>query len=183
MQFYVLFFPPVPVELALGLQFRIAPLAQDLVTAHGDGIGEVQRPRLIDHRDAHAAVGIPHQHVLGDAAGLFAEDDIRAVGVARLAVRLTRLGGEEEVLPAGSLFKKVVDTVVVGDIHEVPVVQTGALQVAVGDLKAEGPHQMQPRAGGGAGAGDVAGVLGDLGLKKHDVQYFFIFQKTHLIKA
>ena len=162
------------VELALGLKGRIAPLAKDFITADGNGVREVQRPCLVDHRDADAAVGIAHEDVLGYAAGLFAEDDLGSGGIGDLAVLLPCLGGEEEILAAGGLLEEVVDRVIVGDVDEVPVVETGAFQIAVGDLEAEGLHQMQTRACGGAGAGDIAGVLRDLRLKKNDVQCLMI---------
>ena len=162
------------VELAFGLQLRVIPLAEDLVTADGDGVREVQRTRFVDHRDTDAAVGIAHQHMLGDAARFLAEDDVRAVGVADLAVLVLCLGGKEEVFAAPRFFEKVVDRVVIGDFDEVPVVQPRALEVAVGDFEAEGLDQMEPRAGSGSGAGDVAGVLWDLRLEEYDIQNFFI---------
>ena len=166
----------MPMQLAFGEQFRIAPLPQDLIASDRDRIREVQRPRLVDHRDPHAAVGIPHQDVLRDTARFLAEDDVRAVGVGDLAVDMPRLGGEEKVFSAFCFFKEIVDTVVVGDVDEIPVVESRAFEVAVGDLKAERTHQMQSGAGGGAGAGDVAGVLRDLGLKYHDIENLFVFQ-------
>lgn len=45
-----------------------------------------------------------------------------------------------------------------------PVVQPGVAQLFVFQLKAHGPHQVQGRAGDGAGAGDVPRVLGDFRL-------------------
>ena len=95
------------VQLAFGLQLRIIPLAEHLIAADGNGVREVQRPCLVDHRDAHTAVGVLHEHVLRDAARLLAEDDVRAVGIADLAVLVTRLGGEEKVFAALGLFKNV----------------------------------------------------------------------------
>lgn len=153
------------VELALGLELGVIPLAEHLVTADGDGVREIQRTRFINHRDTDAAVGVFHENVLGDTARFLAEDDVRAVGVGDITVLTARLGGEEEIFSARGLFEKVVDRVVIGDVDEIPVVEPRALEVAVGDLKAEGSHKVEPCARSGAGAGDVARVLGDLRLE------------------
>ena len=162
------------VELAFGEQLGVIPLAEHLVAADGDGVRKVQRTRFIDHRDADAAVGVSHENVLGDAARFFAEDDVRAVGVGDFAVLVARFGGEKEVFAAHGFLKKIVDTVVVGDVDEVPVVEPRALEVAVGDLKTEGTYQMEPCARSGTGARDVAGILRDLRLEEYDVQNFFV---------
>lgn len=176
MEYFFLFsiLPMMAVELALGLELGVIPLAEHLVAADGDGVRKVQGTRFIDHRDADASVGVAHEHMLGDAACFFAENDVRAVGVAHLAVLMARLGGKEEVFAALCLFKKVVDTVIIGDIDKVPVVEPRAFEVAVGDLKAEGSHKMEPCARSGTGARDVAGVLRDLRLKEHNIQYFVV---------
>ena len=153
------------VELAFGQQGGVIPLAQDLVAADGDGVREVEGSRFIDHRDADASVGVFHQNMLGDAARFLAEDDVRAVGVADFAVLVTRLGGKEEVFAALGLGKEIVDRIIVGDVDEVPVVETRPLEVSVGDLKAEGSHKMEPCARRSTGARDVAGILRDLRLE------------------
>ena len=162
------------VELAFGLQGGVIPLAEHLVAADGDRVREVQGTCLVDHRDADTAVRVAHEHMLGDAARFLAEDDVRAVGVAYFAVLVTRLGGKEEVFAARGLCEKVVDAVIVGDVDEIPVVEPGTFEVAIGDLEAEGSHQMEPCASSGTGARDVAGVLRDLRLEQHDVQYFVV---------
>ena len=66
--------------------------------------------------------------------------------------------------------KKFIQAAVQGDVQQVPVIQPGALQLFVFNGKAHGPHQVQPRARGGAGACNVAGVLRNLRLHQHDVQ-------------
>lgn len=162
------------VELAFGLEGGVIPLAEHLVAADSDGVREVEGARLVDHRDADASVGIAHEYMLGDAARFFAENDVGAVGVAHLAVLVTRLGGKEEVFAARGLCEKVVDTVIIGDVDEIPVVEPGTFEVAIGDLEAEGSHKVEPCARSGTGARDVAGVLRDLRLEQHDVQNFVV---------
>ena len=109
--FIILFrvLPVVAVELAFGEELGVVPLAEHLVAADGDGVREIQRPCLVNHRDAYTAIGVLHENMLGDAAGLLAEDDVRAVGVADFAVRMARLGGEEKVFSALRFVEEVVD--------------------------------------------------------------------------
>jgi phage tail tape-measure protein len=52
----------------------------------------------------------------------------------------------------------------------VPVVKTGTADRLLRDIEAQGPDQVQTRAGGGTGAGDVSAVLRDLRLHKHHIQ-------------
>ena len=164
----------VAVELAFYQQLGVIPLAEHLVAADSDGVREVEGARFIDHRDADAAVGIAHQHVLGDAARFLAENDIGAVRVAYVAVLVTRFGGKEEVFTALGLCEEIVDAVIVGDVDEVPVIESRAFEVAVGDLEAEGSHEVESSARSGTGARDIAGVLRDLRLEQHDVQNFVV---------
>lgn len=164
----------VAVELTFGLKGGVIPLAEHLVATDSDGVCEVERSRLVDHRDADTAVRIAHEHMLGDTARFFAENDVGAVGVAYFAVLVTRLGGKEEVFAARGLCEKVVDAVIVGDVDEIPVVEPRSLEVAIGDLEAEGSHKVEPCARSGTGARDVAGVLRDLRLEEHDVQNFVV---------
>lgn len=162
-------FPAMPVEFAFGEKCGVVPLSEHLIAADGDGVREVQRARLVNHRNPHTAVGIFHQHMLGDSARFLAEDDIRAVGVADVRVLMSRLGGEKEVFAALCLFKEIVDRVVVGDIDKIPVVKPRSFEITVGNLKAEGTHQMQSCSRGGAGTGDIAGILRNFRLEKYDI--------------
>ena len=76
--------------------------------------------------------------------------------------------GEKEKF-AAVFCKKFVERVIIGDVEQMPVIETGALKLFVVDLKAHGAHKVQPCARGGAGARDVAGVLGDLRLDHNDI--------------
>ena len=71
--------------------------------------------------------------------------------------------------------EEVFQILVVRNLHQVPVVQAAALHVppdgALGDVEAQGADQMEAGAGGGAGAGDVPAVLGNLRFHQYDVQH------------
>ena len=56
------------------------------------------------------------------------------------------------------------------DAQRVPVVEAGALELAVGDREAQRLDEVQRAAGRGAESRDVAGVGWDLGFDQHDVQ-------------
>lgn len=78
------------------------------------------------------------------------------------------LGGEIVEISAVS-GEKVVQPVVIAYVKLVPLVEPRPFELLVINDEAHGPHQVEPRAGDGAGAGYVAGVLGDLGLDENDV--------------
>jgi hypothetical protein len=56
-----------------------------------------------------------------------------------------------------------------GEVDQRPVVEPGALQVAVLEREAERLDQVQRRAGGGRQARGAAGVVRDLGVHQQDV--------------
>ena len=86
-----------------------------------------------------------------------------ATEFARFRLRALGLGGEKE--KAALVFFEKFGKAFIGGKREIgPVVQPGVAQLFVFQLKAHGPHQVQGRAGDGAGAGDVPRVLGDFRL-------------------
>jgi hypothetical protein len=59
-----------------------------------------------------------------------------------------------------------------------PVVKPCPPDGLLRNVEAQRTDQMQTAAGGGAGSGDIATVLGDLGFHQYDIQ-----QETHLKTA
>jgi hypothetical protein len=51
--------------------------------------------------------------------------------------------------------------------HMGPVIQARPFQIAVTQLKSQGANQVQGGTGGGAGAGDISRIGGDLRLYQH----------------
>ena len=113
------------------------------------------------------------QQLLRQPLGLFAEHQKGAVWVLHIAVGDLRLGGEVKEFCLGVLFKEFLLAVVVGNVQLVPVIQPGALDLLVRNGKAHGPYQVQPCAGGSAGAGDIAGVLGNFRFDERNVKPVF----------
>ena len=60
-----------------------------------------------------------------------------------------------------------------------PVVQSGALEPLVGNLKAERTYQMQYRTRAGAGSRDVSGVLRNLRLDQYNIEHSNLFSSQH----
>jgi hypothetical protein len=52
-----------------------------------------------------------------------------------------------------------------------PVIQPGPFHGLFGDIEAQGLHKMQHAAGSGAGAGNVAAVLGNFRLHQYDIEH------------
>ena len=152
-------------------------LAQGLVDAHRHGVAEVQAPGLGAHGQADAAVSEPLPEGLGKPGGLLAEEEPAVRRKPGLRVGPGGLGGGKPEVPGGlgMAAEQVLQVFVVENLHQVPVVQAAALHVppdgVLGDVEAQGAHQMEAGPGGGAGAGDVPAVLGNLRFHQYDVQH------------
>jgi len=144
-------------------------LAQDLKDCHGNRVGKIQAAQSGAHRNAYRLVRMLQKQLLGQSRTLLAEHDIDLVGVLHIGIAVLCLGGEIIDLCIGMLAVEIRQTVVIGNIQLVPVVQSRALQLLVVHGKAHWADQMQRGTGGGAGAGNVAGVLWDLRLMQYDM--------------
>ena len=155
---------PVKVpQLARALQLGEIPLAQHLKGANGHGVCQVQAAEAPQHGDAHARLWVLEQELLRQPGGFLPEEQVAAVGVGDVRVAALGLGGEKE--KAALVFFEKFGKAFIGGKREIgPVVQPGVAQLFVFQLKAHGPHQVQGRAGDGAGAGDIPRVLGDFRL-------------------
>ena len=160
-------------HLARVLESGKAELPERLVGQDGDGVGEVQAARLGAHGKADAAAIVRHTEVLRQSCGLLAEKEPAAVVKFRLAVVLRRLRRGKPAVPLrfGVPPKEIAEVFIYAYLDQMPVVQPRALDRAVGNIKAEGLDEVQPRAGRGAGARDVAAVLRDLRLHKDDIEH------------
>ena len=126
-------------------QLREVPLAQYLVYAHGDAVGQVQ-----------AAAGVPHGHpdavlLIGcqqrfRQTGIFPpEHEVCPVRVGDVGVALGRFGRKVVERPV-VLREEVIQTVVIADVQIVPVIQPGVLEFLVVDGKAIGPTRWRRQA-------------------------------------
>ena len=167
-------------QLPLYLQPLKIVLPQYLIHRDGHRIGEIQRPQVIAHRDAHAGVGVGKEQILGESPCLLAEHEEDLLGVLHVDVAVLSLGGEVVHRRALVLGVEILQPVVVVDVQLIPVIQPRPLHALVVDGEAQRADEVEGRARGGAGAGDVARVLGNFGLVKNDVDVWhnIIFKNT-----
>ena len=95
------------------------------------------------------------------STGFFAKDEVGRDRVADLGTAVPRHSGKAVKCRIWMAVKKVLQTVVIGDVEQVPVVQPCALELFVISGKAERTDEVQGGAGGCACAGDIARILGN----------------------
>src|SRR5229473_1564363 len=151
-----------------------AALTQRLVQHHSRAGGEVQaaRRRLPDHGHPHPAVREPLQGLLGKPLLLLAEDQPVSGAEARLPQAARPAAGEEvHVVSVQPTFPhQLLEARVGRGVDLVPVVQTGAAELFLGQRESQRRDQVQGRAGDGAQPGHVAGVGRDLGPHQHQLE-------------
>ena len=109
-------------------------------------------------------------HGLRQAAALGAEQQGVAVAVVHRVAAARAAGGNAEQAARCNGAAEGVQMGVHRDIGEFVIVEAGAAQARVVELEAQRFDEMQPRAGVGAQANDVARVGRDLRLEEDDVE-------------
>ena len=151
-------------------------MADQLLVMGVPGGAVIERHGVGQHRNALAALRQAGENLLVDARALAAEHQIVAVAIRCLRVHAARALGEQ-VKPFGMRLKlgvasdEVVPVLIFAYVEVVPVVHAGAFEGGVGEVETVGLDEMQPRPRHHAGSPDVAGVGGNLGLEKHDVEH------------
>ena len=87
-----------------------------------------------------------------------------------LSVWFFHMYREEADRALRKIFQKDFGIFMVLPTYPLPVVESGAFELGVGQFKAEPSQKNQVTAGGCAEPGDVAGVGGNLGFVENDVQ-------------
>ena len=140
--------------------------------AHGGG--EVEGAFALEHGEGDERFGVLGEEGGGQAAGLFAEDEVVAMVEQRLGEAGERAGGVGGEEPeAGGLLGA--EERIPGDVltraQAGPVIKAGATAGLFGRVKAQWLDEVERAAGGDAGAADVAGVVGDLGFVEDDMKH------------
>ena len=148
-------------------------LPEGLVGQNGHRVAEIQAAGLLPHGQADAAVIVLPAKGLRQPRRFLAEKQPAVRGELGPGIVPRRLGGgkPQVVLCLRVQGEQCLQAFIVAHPDQVPVVQTRPAHGALGYVKAQGADQMQPAAGGGAGAGDIAAVLRDLRLDEDDVQH------------
>ena len=115
-------------------------------------------------------MGLLEPERLGQSGGLLAEEEQAPVPNGWIGIASGALGGGQpdvfRLLGAEELIQVVPHV----KVHQVPVVQPRPLHRFFTDVKAQRLDQMEPCPRGGAGPGDVAGILRDLRLYQDDIE-------------
>ena len=124
----------------------------------GHRVGQVQAARVRAHRNADAAArNCPASSCSSKSPRLAAEHQkVVRRGIPRRSSRAGALVVAKCMRASGIFFAEGLPARMHLILHQLPVVQPRALQVFVRKLEAERLDEMQPRARGRAGAGDVA---------------------------
>ena len=145
-------------------------LPQCLIDRNGYGIAQVQTPCFLTHGDAHAVFEIRVQKIFRKTLGFFAEEQIAAIGEFRIRIAAGCFGGKTPKLFDIVFGEEVFQVIIDPHIHKMPVVQSCPADSFFRNVKAQRADQVQHRAGGGTGAGNVATVLGDLRFMQYDIE-------------
>lgn len=95
-----------------------------------------------------------------------------AICVFNIPIQVFGLGGKKpDSLGAPGAGAEGVPVIVVMDIEIVPVVHSAATDLFIGDVETERVNEVEAALSDRAEAPDVAGILGDLGVKKDQVKH------------
>ena len=100
---------------------------------------------------------------------LSSEKEVDVIGIGHIAVCISSFCGEK-IKSAVVSGEKVIQPGIIGNVQIAPVVQSRPFELFIVHRKAHRLDEMKPRAGGGAGAGDISRILGDLGFDQNDVE-------------
>ena len=103
--------------------------------------------------------------------GFLAEEQVASVFEICLGVAPGRFRGQTPHLPYFVTGEKVIQIFVISDLDQVPVIQSGASDSFLRNVKAQGSDQVQMAAGGSAGTGNIAAILRNLRFDQNDVQH------------
>ena len=147
---------------------REAPLTENFIGRRADCIGKIETAQTRLHREAKTAVGILQKKFFRQSCRFFAEKQIAGIGKVTVGIDGAPFGSKEEILTRIT-GKEIVKIFILGDIEILPVIETRTLEFFVINGKAHRFHDMKPRSRGGAGAGNVAGILRDLRLDQNKI--------------
>ncbi len=147
-----------------------ADVSQRFVKHNGRRVREVQRSYGTKGRNAVHLVGETFEQRFIEAHAFFAEDQRIARAIIRFEITFGRDGAEKVDPSLGPRGGEMVEVGVCFEIHEVPVVDTGAANRVFVNAKPQLSNKVQATLRCGGESRDVAGVLWNLGLDEHDMQ-------------
>lgn len=153
---------------------RTGELPQRFEQHHASGRGQIEAAHATavlhrsSHRDRQGGVGLS-QHGFRQASGFAPEQQPVVMAEADAVIRLVGMTGECQQAPATlpASGQKGVPIGMAMQLNPGPVIQPCATQRPVADLKTQRFDQMQFRAGGRAGSGNIAGIRWNFRLEQN----------------
>lgn len=146
-------------------------LTEGFVDDDGDGAGEVEGADVVSvNGDATDGIGMGGEQVVGKTFGFAPEDEGIAGTVSGLGVGAGTAGAVKEKTGGSEGLKASGPRGMDLHLDGIPVVEPGAAELGVGDFESQRFDKMETGAGGGAEAGDVAGVGRDFRVDEDDVE-------------
>src|SRR5208282_5110996 len=154
-----------------------AGLAQRFINHDRHRVGEIEAPdaRLEDWYPIRTVNSFKHE-IAAQAGRLAAKEkkiaarivriEIGRVSVSRKKFRLFHFRCRRIAMHRGELLPSFIRA----QIHQRPVVEAGALEIAILERESERTHQVEPGLGRGGQTGDRSCVLRNLGANQDDVQ-------------
>ena len=137
--------------------------------AHGKA-QQVVRAKSVRH---------PRVNVIGRAAGFIAKQQIIAALHGRLPMRARGVRCVQPHIFWLLALHECAPVFVLADVQQVPVIQTRAAHRLFIHVKGNGPHHMQPAPRDHGGSPHIARVVGNLRMKKHNVEYGIEWRVSH----
>ena len=161
-------------------QLGIFQLTKRLVDRDGYGIAQIQAPCFFPHGNADAVIQMRFQEIFRKAFGLLAEKQVAIVGERDFCIAPGRFCGKTPKFLDIVFREKVFQVIVDSDIYKMPIVQTCPADSLLRNVKTQRADQVQPSAGSGAGARDVAAILGDLRFMQYNIEQNVSPRKSEL---
>jgi len=146
------------------------PEAQGFVKNDGNGVGEIERSGPGTHRDAEAPPGPSGKQALRKSLRFLSEHEKRVFFDGHFPERARGLCREKQALLGRGFPKKRFEVVMKDEVHVAPIIRPRPPQAPVGENKTQRLDQMKARSGGGAGPGDVPGILGNFRLDERYIK-------------
>ena len=155
-----------------------ALLPERLIKYDGCGIGKIEGPCALQHRDTYTSIGMLYQYLFWYAPGLISQHDEAVLLIANLGINMPCLRSGIVYLCSGIFLKEIPVVYILKKLHIVPVVHAGTPYLLFIDAKAIGPYEMKLRAGSYAGPADISGIKGYARFMKDYLQRCSILRKN-----
>ena len=145
------------------------PLAKDFIDSHANCIRKVQASRRAPHRQADTFFRMLQKQLFGQALRFFTKDKEAVFGIFHIAIGMLSLGCKKIEITALVLLEEVFHIVIISQIKQVPIIKPRSFELFIVYLKTHGADNMKPCPRSGAGAGNIACILRDLGLHQNHI--------------